>query len=74
MANIKIRNSKQKILLIEYYLAHKADGIKSIAIDLGISYSALSYHINQYEKEKLLILPSKINNFVKLTAKKQRKK
>jgi len=72
--NIKITNPKQKILLIEYYLAHKADGIKSIAVDLGMSYTALSYHVNQYEKEKFLILPSKINKFVKHTAKKQRKK
>lgn len=74
MRNIKITNPKQKILLIEYYLAHKADGIKSIAVDLGMSYTALSYHVNQYEKEKFLILPSKINKFVKHTAKKQRKK
>ena len=34
----KNTTQKQKILILEYYLTHKLNGLKSIAMDLDISY------------------------------------
>jgi len=52
---------KQKILILEYYLIHKLNGLKSIAMDLDISYVVLTKFISRYEKTGFLILPSKMN-------------
>lgn len=61
MNTIKIKTPKQKILLIEFYLIHKTNGIKAIALDLDLPYGSLNYHVKKYEADKCLILPSKMN-------------
>ena len=48
-------------MIIEYYLIHKTNGLKSIAMDLDISQKTLSKYVKQYEKDGFLILPSKMN-------------
>jgi len=60
MAN-KINSLSQKILVVEYYLTHKTNGIKSIAKELEIMQTSLLKIVNQYEKDGFLILPSKMN-------------
>lgn len=57
----KNTTQKQKILILEYYLIHKLNGLKSIAMDLDISYIVLTKLISRYEKTGFLILPSKMN-------------
>jgi len=54
-------SAHQKIMIIEYYLIHKANGLKSIAMDLDISLKTLSKYVKQYETDGFLILPSKMN-------------
>jgi hypothetical protein len=57
----KNTTQKQKILILEYYLIHKFNGLKSIAMDLDISFYALVKIVSEYEKTGFLILPSKMN-------------
>ena len=52
---------KQKLLILEYYFIHGINGLKSIAMDLDISYVVLTKFIKDYEKTGFIILPSKMN-------------
>ena len=61
MIEKKILTQKQKILVIEYYLTHKSNGLKSIAMDLGLSYETLTRYVKAYEKTGFLVLRSKMN-------------
>ncbi len=54
-------SQKQKILIIEYYLTHKTNGLKSIAKELDISFAVLTKYVNEYEKTGFLVLSSKMN-------------
>jgi hypothetical protein len=54
-------SAHQKIMIIEYYLIHKTNGLKSIAMDLDISLKTLSKYVKKYENDGFLIIPSKIN-------------
>jgi len=60
MANA-ITSFRQKIMIVEYYLTHKINGIKSISKELEVSQTSLLKIVNQYEKDGFLILPSKMN-------------
>lgn len=57
----KTISGQQKVLIIEYYLAYKTDGLNSISMDLDLTYNVLLKIVNQYETDKCVILPSKIN-------------
>ncbi len=54
MAN-KSFSAHQKIMIIEYYLIHKTNGLKSIAMDLDISLKTLLKYVKQYETDGFLI-------------------
>jgi hypothetical protein len=58
---VRIKSPKQKILIIEYYLAHKSNGLQSIAKDLDITLGGLAKLVDNYKKDNCLILPSKMN-------------
>ncbi len=62
MAKKMISGSK-KILVIEYYLVNKAKELKLIAKELNITYGVFTKYVREYENEKLLILPSRINKY-----------
>ena len=53
-------NLKRKMLAIEYYFIFKDNGIKSVAMDLGISYNTLLRIISDYKKNDGFIVKSKL--------------
>ena len=62
MAKKMISGSK-KILIIEYYLINKAKELKHIAKELNLTYGVFTKYVREYENEKILTLPSKINKY-----------
>jgi hypothetical protein len=60
MNSTKINNLNRKILALEYYFIFQNNGIKSVAMDLGIAYGTLLRIINDYKKNDGFIIKSKL--------------
>ena len=60
MNSTKINNLNRKILALEYYFIFQNNGVKSVAMDLGVSYNTLLRIISDYKKNDGFIVKSKL--------------
>ena len=60
MNSTKIVNLKRKIMALEYYFIFQNNGVKSVAMDLGVSYNTLLRIISDYKKNDGFIVKSKL--------------
>lgn len=60
MNSTKIVNLNRKMLALEYYFIFENNGIKSVAMDLGISYNTMLKMVNDYKKNDGFIIKSKL--------------
>ncbi len=60
MNSTKIVNLNRKMLALEYYFIFENNGIKSVAMDLGVSYNTMLKMVNDYKKNDGFIIKSKL--------------
>jgi len=60
MNSTKIVNLKRKMMALEYYFIFQNNGVKSVAMDLGVSYNTLLRIISDYKKNDGFIVKSKL--------------
>ena len=61
MNSTKIVNTNRKIMVLQYYFIFKDDGLKNIALDLGIAYNTLIKIVAEYKKNDCIIVKSKFS-------------